>query len=349
MDVAQRVNPFVGTEAFNVAQVLGARRDNPFTIGTAVVVPGAVGFVAPAQDAIGYLDSVRHVISPGVKDRFWYECRRIRKNSKSVDEFRQFATLVKYLIPISMSINNVSSALRRLDLSDFEQKIYLSLLREGRAPARVLAARTGITRPSVYDQLKSLIALNLVVELDIEGKAEFAAADIKYLDALLADKIDRLEQSREFLAEAIPALVDSIDTVTPKLRFFEGADGVKQLLKDIMWHDKTTLQIIWPTAEMDEVFDSAFLRWFDERRQKRTLAAEVLFVGKSRSAVPDLFTTGPKDSAKNVPATTSITMATIIYDSKVASISSHAEAFGFIVESAEFAKSERMKFKALWG
>lgn len=245
-------------------------------------------------------------------------------------------------------MEKISSALRRLDLSDFEQKIYLSLLREGRAPARVLAARTGITRPSVYDQLKSLIALNLVVELDIEGKAEFAAADIKYLDALLADKIDRLEQSREFLAEAIPALVNSIDTVTPKLRFFEGSEGIKQLLKDIMWHDKTTLQIIWPTAQMDEVFDSAFLRWFDERRQKRSLSAEVLFVGKGKGAVPYLFTTGPKDCAKTLPANVGISMATIIYDSKVASISSHAEAFGFIVESAEYAQSERVKFRGLW-
>ena len=248
-----------------------------------------------------------------------------------------------------MTMNNISSALRRLDLSDFQQSIYLSLLTEGQAPARILAARTSMTRPSVYDQLKSLIALNLVVELDIEGKAEFAAADIKYLDALLGDKIDRLEQSRAFLTEALPMLADSLKTVTPKLRFFEGSDGVKQLLKDIMWHDKTTLQIIWPTAKMDAVFDSAFLRWFDERRQKRGLLAEVLFVGKSVGAVPDLFTTGPKDVAKNTPATTGITMATIVYDSKVASISSHAEAFGFITDSAEFAKSERVKFRALWG
>jgi sugar-specific transcriptional regulator TrmB len=105
-----------------------------------------------------------------------------------------------------MSTSNITSALRRLDLSQSQQAIYLSLLTDGQATARVLAARTGLTRPSVYDQLKSLIGLNLVVELDIEGKAEFAAADIKYLDALLADKIDRLEQSRAFLTEALPAL-----------------------------------------------------------------------------------------------------------------------------------------------
>jgi HTH-type transcriptional regulator, sugar sensing transcriptional regulator len=247
-----------------------------------------------------------------------------------------------------MSTNKISSALRRLDLSEFQQSIYLSLLTEGQAPARILAARTGMTRPSVYDQLKSLIILNLVVELDIDGKAEFAAADIKYLDALLEDKIDRLEQSRAFLSEALPSLVDSLHIVTPKVRFFEGSDGVKQLLKDIMWHDKSTLQVIWPEQKMNEVFDSLFLKWFDERRLKRQLTIESLWVTDTKKVTDALFTAGAHDTRRIIKKEKSIAMSTIIYDSKVAFISSHAEAFGFIVESNEFAQSEREKFGALW-
>lgn len=249
---------------------------------------------------------------------------------------------------LSMSNNKISSALRRLDLSDFQQTIYLSLLTEGQATARTLAARTGMTRPSVYDQLKSLIVLNLVVELDIDGKAEFAAADIKYLDALLADKIDRLEQSRAFLTEALPTLVDSLHTVTPKVRFFEGEDGVKQLLKDIMWHDKSTLQVLWPAQKMNEVFDGLFLKWFDERRLKRQLTIESLWVGGAKKVSDTLFTEGAQDARRVLAKEKTITMATIIYDSKVAFISSHVEAFGYIVESNEFAQSEREKFGALW-
>lgn len=246
-----------------------------------------------------------------------------------------------------MSISKITSALRRLELSDFEQSIYLSLLTEGQAPARILAARTGMTRPSVYDQLKSLIALNLVVELDISGKSEFAAADIKYLEALLTDKIDRLEQSRLFLSEALPMLTGTLQTVTPKLRFFEGEEGVKQLLKDIMWHDKTILHIIWPEKKMNQVFDPLFLAWFDERRLKRKLVAEVLWVSDAKKVTADLFTAGENDTRKVIAKEKTLAMATVIYDSKVAHISSHTEAFGFIVESAEYAQSEREKFEAL--
>lgn len=263
------------------------------------------------------------------------------QNGKSVVDFRQIMCILGCM-------EKIKAALRRLELSDSEQAIYLSLLREGKATARVLAARTSITRPSVYDQLKSLIALGLVVELDVDGKAQFAAADIKFLDALLADRIDRLTQSRENLSESLSELHISLETVTPKLRFFEGGEGIKQLLKDIMWHDKTTLQIIWPVSAMSEVFDAAFLRWFDERRLKRHLRAEVLWPHAPKISSQSLFTTGVKDESRVLSKGYVIPMASIIYANKVACISSGAEAFGFIVESKEFTESERVKFAALW-
>ncbi len=244
-------------------------------------------------------------------------------------------------------MEKITAALRRLELSAPEQSIYLSLLREGRATARVLAARTGITRPSVYDQLKSLTALGLVVELDVDGKAHFAAADLKYLDALLSDRIDRLAQSRESLKEALPFLQKSLETVTPKLRFFEGEDGVKQLLKDIMWHDKAALQVVWSQAHIAEVFNGAFLRWFDERRLARGLWAEVLCPYSSKKEL-SLLTGGPKDVQRFLPKGLTTLMSSIIYGNKVAFISSNAEAFGFIVESKEFTELERQKFAALW-
>lgn len=245
-------------------------------------------------------------------------------------------------------MEKISAALRRLDLSEFEQTIYLSLLRTGRATARMLADRTGITRPSVYDQLKSLLALNLVVELEVEGKAYFAAADIKHLDALLSDRIDRLEQSREFLAEALPTLIDSLDTVTPKIRFFEGTEGVKQLLKDIMWHDNATLYITWAVTEMSEVFDAAFLEWFDARRLTRHLQAEVLWSEIAQANQSNFFTAGPKDKSRQLPKNLTTSMSSIIYPGKVAYISSSAEAFGFIVESKEFSLLQSLQFVQLW-
>lgn len=246
------------------------------------------------------------------------------------------------------TVEKIQSALRRLDLSDNEQSVYLSLLSSGATTARVLSSRTGITRPSVYDQLKTLREMNLVVELEVENKTHFAAADVKHLNALLADKIDRLEQSRNFLEEALPSLRDTLQTVDPKIRFFEGAEGVKQLLKDIMWHSESTLQVYWPDTSMNKLFDRTFLDWFDARRAKRNLVIHSLWPHQTHKGDMDLFTTLPGDTQKKLPECTAPAMAYIIYDNKVAFISSTAEAFGFITESTEFAALQRMQFKGLW-
>jgi sugar-specific transcriptional regulator TrmB len=246
------------------------------------------------------------------------------------------------------NIDKVKSALRRLDLSDNEQTVYLSLLSAGATTARVLSSRTGITRPSVYDQLKTLRELNLIVELEVENKTHFAAADIKHLNALLEDKIDRLEQSRDFLEEALPSLRDSLETVDPKIRFFEGEEGVKQLLKDIMWHGNTTMQVYWPHEKMSELFDRKFLEWFDARRAKRNLCIQSLWPHDTHKNDMDLFKSLPEDTQKKLPKCLAPDMAYVIYEKKVAFISSSAEAFGYIVESTEFSALQRMQFAVLW-
>jgi hypothetical protein len=226
-------------------------------------------------------------------------------------------------------------------MSDGEQAIYLSLLRDGRAPARLLADRTGLTRPSVYDQLKKLSALNLVVELDVEGKAYFAAGEIKHLDALLGDRIDRLEQSRQFLLDALPAIEARLDTVTPKIRFFEGEDGMKQLMKDIMWHDEVTVEATWNDGEMQKIYDVAFLRWWNERRTTRKIKITWCCPKGAKKALLPFFYSANLDTIVTTTATKAPAMTRLVYASKVACISSQKEAFGFIVESAEFATLER--------
>ncbi|MFM2423807.1 MAG: hypothetical protein RLZZ70_194 [Candidatus Parcubacteria bacterium] len=241
---------------------------------------------------------------------------------------------------MNMKTDTISAALRRLDMSESEQAIYLSLLREGRATARVLADRTGLTRPSVYDQLKKLLAINLVVELEVEGRAHFAASDIKYLDALLGDRIDRLEQSRQFLLAALPDISAGLDTVTPKIRFFEGEEGMKQVLKDVMWHDGVTVEATWNDAEMKKVYDPAFLTWWNERRSARKIRIQWQ-VPKNGTADSVLLFNPILDNVVQSTHERHTTMTRLVYANSVACISSKKEAFGFIVESHEFMQLQR--------
>jgi len=238
-----------------------------------------------------------------------------------------------------MKSDVISAALRRLDMSEAEQSVYISLLRDGRATARLLADRTGLTRPSVYDQIKKLLALNIVVELSIDGKAYFAAADIKYLESLLTDRIDRLEQSRASLLAALPDIQSGFDTVVPKIRFYEGEDGMKQILKDMMWHEGVTVEAVWNDVEMRAVFDTAFLEWWNTRRIARQIRINWIVPNESEKYTP-LFYTADLDTIISAKMQTLPKMTRLVYAHKVVCISSNNEAFGCIVESQEFAQLE---------
>jgi len=237
---------------------------------------------------------------------------------------------------MSKAFTDLTAALRRLDLSLPQQKVFLSLVQAGPAAARIIAARTNLTRPSVYDQLKVLRQVGLVNEIMRDGKALFAATDLSYIDNLLQDKIERIERSRLSLATSLSDLRMSAQTVSPKIRFFEGSEEVKNILKDVLWNAPKQLTIVWPSEVMATVYDSAYLTWFAERllAHGHTLTLYASpghpFLRSSKSLKNGTYHTL---SRRDRPP-----MATISYGTRTAHISSPREAFGFIVESQEYAE-----------
>lgn len=245
-------------------------------------------------------------------------------------------------------MDKLKSALDDLGIIESAQKIYISLLRDGDAAARLLSKRTGITRPSVYDQIKELRAKGLIAERNMEGKTYFSASDIKQLDRLLEEKIEKLETGRNTLNEVISQLAKTQST-QPKIRFFEGSNGAQQLLKDILWFDNITLSIFWPYQEMLEILGTDFLQWFNERRVRREIKIKTIWPYSEMKKSKHIFTGNDDYVARKYAKPNQVfSMGYLIYENKTAFISSAKEAFGFIVESNEFADLMKMQFESLF-
>jgi len=246
-------------------------------------------------------------------------------------------------------MQNIQEILFGIGISVPAQKVYIALLEEGKATARTLASRTGITRTSVYDQIKALSAKGLIVERAIEGTTLFEVGDARQLSVLLDDQVAQLTSQQEYLAKNLNSLIDKSQSVQPKIRFFEGPDGVKQLLKDILWHDNITLFIYWPYKHMLNFLGGDFLLWFDEKRKSSDIPLKTIWGHPAGKIKEHIFSGDGPDverrflTQKNIPS-----MGYIIYDKKVAFISSHKESFGFIVESVEFTGLQKMQFDVLW-
>lgn len=246
-------------------------------------------------------------------------------------------------------MDKLREVLNHLGIPQSAQRVYLSLLEDGEATAHVLAKRTGVTRPSVYDQIKELRSKDLVAERAVGGTTFFAASDVRRLDAMLKDRIENLSNDRATLTATLASLTKQANAVQPKIRFFEGKEGVQQLMKDMLWHDNITLAIFWPHQQMRDILGDEFLQRFNERRIKQKIAIKTIWPDKEKKAKDNIFAGNDLYVIKKYARPDQARdMGYLVYDDKVAFISSSKEAFGFIVESKEFAALTLMQFEALW-
>lgn len=70
---------------------------------------------------------------------------------------------------------------KKLNLSEKEITVYLSLLRSGGASIRNLAEASNLNRGTVYDVLKKLQEIGLVSFYHQDTKQKFVAEDLKKL------------------------------------------------------------------------------------------------------------------------------------------------------------------------
>jgi sugar-specific transcriptional regulator TrmB len=224
--------------------------------------------------------------------------------------------------------------------------VYTALLREGEATARMIAHRTEIARTSVYDHLNLLRSKGLIVERAVEGATLFDISDTRRLAVLLDERAESIAEHRRKLDEDMKSLLSRARSVQPKIRFFEGEDGVKQLMKDLLWYEDLTISLYWPYEDMLRFLGREFLLWFDERRKRRNISLRTIWdVDKKATSI---FDDGQDVERRFLSQEGAVPMSSIIYDNKVAFVSSHKEAFGFIVESREFSDLERRQFELMW-
>lgn len=126
---------------------------------------------------------------------------------------------------------DLSPLLEAFGLKTKEAHLYLTLLELGEAKAQDIASKAGIQRTNFYDLIPKLISLGLAKQLKRQGKQYYRATDP---DDLLSLEEQRLSQLRE----ALPRLkaITNLSTEKPKVFYYEGVNGVKQVYEHMLNH-----------------------------------------------------------------------------------------------------------------
>ncbi len=244
----------------------------------------------------------------------------------------------------------IKQMLEVLTIKGKSQDVYLDLLHNGAAPARQLALRLGVPRSSLYDHIKPLLALSLVYEKELDGKAVYTIGDVEDLDRLVAKELEALALLRSSFSKEKTKLKEITGALSaePKIKFVEGKAGVSALLLEMLWDAKSEIKTVWPYEAMLEVLTPEDLDLFNRKRIKQNIALKTIWTGPKPGA-KHLWRGGDfKVERRQAPLKFEADMAYNIYGDKVSFFSGAGEQYGFVVQSADFAKLMRAQFAALW-
>jgi HTH-type transcriptional regulator, sugar sensing transcriptional regulator len=251
----------------------------------------------------------------------------------------------------------VRSILESIGLNPKEIEIYLLLLQTGGSTASGLARRMKIPTSTAQYTCQQLLKKGLVRMIQKSNMYLFGAHSPRKLLELVNQQEEALHEKRESLERIIGELegLMSPDTVLPKVKFFEGREGIIEAYKEVIADMEEGGEAISYVNPLDLTTDSTrmkpvFEKVYNEFARKKVRTRVIMPV--SPQAMTYL-----KDEKKNleehrfVPDGTFQCMPTevILYRDKMYCMTSQDnQVFATILQNAGIVAMQRAIFEMAW-
>lgn len=239
--------------------------------------------------------------------------------------------------------------LQNLGLSEKEAKVYITSLELGPDTVQNISKQSGINRATTYVQIDTLKSKGLMSEFDKGKKTYFVAESPNRLKNLLSVIEKELEMKKNEISSALPGLVSMFEGMgeRPKVRFFEGVNGVKEIRKEFLM---TKAKLAEGFVNFDKL-PTLFQNQQDEHTKLRVakkIQTRMLYVRKygplEGYSSPKLLRT-----AKHIKSSKATFLADItMYENKTIFVSYKDNPIGAIIESKEITDTLRSIFYLLW-
>ena len=242
----------------------------------------------------------------------------------------------------------------KFGLGNKEVEIYLTLLEAGASTVGELSKKVDIPRTTLYSLLDSLAVLGLVVQGERDGTKLWHAEPPTRVSELIDSRMNTWQETKEKFAGILTHLESRhvTDIVSPHFTYFEGREGVKNVLRDMLRYREIVTQAFWPIRDMIEILGEDFFNELNVRRIRQKLYTQAIWPkAKVVDIKRNIFLGVGKEFYREIreaPKGIECSMGYWAYHNKVAFVSSRQESFGFIVESAEFRQLLKTQFEVLW-
>ncbi|MDD4319918.1 MAG: helix-turn-helix domain-containing protein [Candidatus Peribacteraceae bacterium] len=244
-------------------------------------------------------------------------------------------------------------SLQGFGLSEPEISVYLALLELGTQPASVVARKAGLKRGHTYNVLSLLMQKGVVQEFEKKGVRTFTCTRPAGLLSLLERREEGLEGVKRQLLQSLPFLESIINplAVQPKVRFYQGIEGIKQIYEDTLRFPDNDLYALgdfehyFPRENSPELND-----WMWDYCNRRAKAG-IRYIGiVNKSPTTDLAFKRRKGQKRTFKMLRNVDLPVEvnIYGDRVAIISSSKDMVGLIIEDKPTADTLRHFHQAVW-
>jgi len=245
----------------------------------------------------------------------------------------------------------IKKILSLFGLREIEINLYEKLFYGGQMSASILAKQVGISRTSVYDLLKWLIDIGLIVETTANNAKSFVVQPPEKLKLLLEEKEKAISQAQQLLPEIQNIYQQRKGAIKPRFQVFEGKEALQQMVKDLLLYKDITAQVFWSVKKPLDLLSPEFFSQYHEKRVKSNIRLQAIW---PKEQIPTnkthSFLSMAKELKRDVriaPPNLDFSMGYAIYGNTVRFISNQKN-FGFLVESQELADMMRNQFKIIW-
>jgi sugar-specific transcriptional regulator TrmB len=170
--------------------------------------------------------------------------------------------------------------LLNLGLSNNESEVYYILLELKESLASEIAKRTEISRPHVYDSLNKLLQKGLINYVIKNGNRYFKLANPNKLLDYLKEQGTEIKEKEKEIKNVLPELTSLYSQIKerPIIETYEGGEGIKTILNDIINTKKEMLAFNTLGKELIKYIPEHYLKRYLKERQRHKIRSRQFYV-----------------------------------------------------------------------
>lgn len=252
----------------------------------------------------------------------------------------------------------IHQQLLEIGLSEKEATMYITLLRYGTQTITLLGRKAGFNRGTAYVILHALLNKGLAIKSHKAKVQYFSPLNPKQLISYLDHKNQEINLQKEKIQSMMGQFTAIINPLSskPKVQFFDGIEGARQVLEDTLTSKDKTLRAFLSIFDISELLGPDFFDEYTTKRVKkgyklnaiRTLEKDRLAMAQYTHSKRYMTSKKERREIRYVADELAFPITMYMYDDKLAVISSKAENFALIIESKELAGMQKNLFQLIW-